>query len=312
VILSPRQIEEIRGIVHGRVLTDVLLSRFTSFRIGGPADLVVEPADGARLAEILGYLADERIPRMILGAGTNVLFRDNGFRGVVVRTALMGGLVFQETGSHKVHVAVAAGVPLPAVVSRACTLGWTGMEWLWGIPGSFGGAVVTNAGAGSVSMADNLVFVRLFTDRGEEMILEKADLSYGYRFLELPAATVVAEATLELAAESPEVIRTNLDAARARRRGQQPWDKPSAGCVFKNPSADNPAGAIIDRLGFKGRTVGDAQVSEVHANFIINRGKARAADVLALIEIVRDTVREKEQIELELEILVAGEELSHD
>jgi UDP-N-acetylmuramate dehydrogenase len=312
VILSPRQIEEIRRIVNGPVLTDVPLSRFTSFKIGGPADLVVEPVDGARFADLLRYLAHEGIPRMILGAGTNVLFRDKGFRGVVLRTARLGGQVFEETGSGNVKVAVAAGVPLPAVVSRACALGWTGLEWLWGIPGSFGGAVVTNAGAGSASMADHLVFVKLLTDRGEETILEKADIRCGYRFLKLPPATVVVEATLELAAANPDVIGANLEAARARRRGQQPWDKPSAGCVFKNPSADNPAGAIVDRLGFKGRAVGDAQVSEVHANFIINRGNARAADVLELIEIVRSTVKEKEHIDLELEIRVLGEEASHD
>ncbi len=153
------------------------------------------------------------IPRMILGAGTNVLFRDKGFRGVVIRTAQLSGLVFEENGSGNVKVAVAAGVPLPAVVSRACKLGWTGLEWLWGIPGSFGGAVVTNAGAGAVSVADNLVFVKLLTDRGEEMILEKADLRYGYRFLKLPAATVVAEATLNLAAANPETIQ---DQSRSR------------------------------------------------------------------------------------------------
>ncbi len=312
MILSPSQIDEIRGIVHGSALTDVLLSRFTSFRIGGPADLVVEPKDGARLAEVLRYLADQGIPRMILGAGTNVLFRDKGFRGVVLRTALMSGMVFEEDGAGNVEVTVAAGVPLAAVVSRACKLGWTGLEWLWGIPGSFGGAVVTNAGAGGRSVADSLIFVKLLADRGEETILEKADLRYGYRFLKLPSSAVVAEATLKLAAADPEAIQTNLEAARARRRGQQPWDKPSAGCVFKNPSTDNPAGAIIDRLGFKGRTVGDAQVSEVHANFIINRGNARAADVLELIEIVRGTVKEKEHIELELEIRVLGEDASHD
>jgi UDP-N-acetylmuramate dehydrogenase len=312
VILSPRQIEEIRGIVHGHVLTDVLLSRFTSFKIGGPADLVVEPADAACLAEVLRYLADEGIPRMVLGAGTNVLFRDRGFRGVVIRTAPLTSLEFREDGSGTVTIDVAAGVPLPGVVSRACKLGWTGLEWLWGIPGSFGGAVVTNAGAGGVSVADRLVRVKLLTERGEETILKKTDLIYGYRFMKLPPSTVVATATLELVAASAQTVQDNLEAARAKRRGQQPWDKPSAGCVFKNPSPDNPAGAIVDRLGFKGTAVGDAQVSEVHANFIINRGNARAADVLELIEIVRSTVKEKEHIDLELEILVLGEEASHD
>jgi UDP-N-acetylmuramate dehydrogenase len=211
-----------------------------------------------------------------------------------------------------VSVEVAAGVPLPGVVSRACKLCGTGLEWLWGIPGSFGGAVVTNAGAGGVSVADHIVSLKVLSQRGEEKILDKADLVYGYRFMQLPPATVVASATLQLPVVSATAIQDKLEAARAKRRGQQPWDKPSAGCVFKNPSAENPAGAIIDRLGFKGREVGDAQVSEVHANFIINRGNARAADVLELIDIVRSTVKEKEHIDLELEILVLGEDTSHD
>ena len=312
MILSPSQIEEIRGIVHGHVLTDVPLSRFTSFKIGGPADLVVEPPDAVRLADVLRYLSDEGIPRIILGAGTNVLFQDYGFRGVVIRTAPLTGLELRDDGSGTVEVDVAAGVPLPGVVSRACKAGATGLEWLWGIPGSFGGAIVTNAGAGTVSVADRLVLVKLLTEHGEEKILKKADLVYGYRFMQLPPATVVAAATLQLTAADPGTIQDHLEAARAKRRGQQPWDKPSAGCVFKNPSAENPAGAIIDRLGFKGRAVGDAQVSEIHANFIINRGNARAAEVLELIEIVRSTVKEKEHIDLELEIRVLGEEASHD
>lgn len=312
MILTPRQIEEIRGIANGHVLTDVPLSRFTSFKIGGPADLVVEPTDAARLADVLRFLAEEGIPHLILGAGTNILFRDKGFRGVVIRTAPLSGLDFQEIDSKTVRIEVSAGVPLPSVVSRACKAGWTGLEWLWGIPGSFGGAVVTNAGAGTVSVADRVVLLRLLTERGEEKVLEKQDIVSGYRFMQLPAATVVASATLELPAAPAAAVQGNLEAARAKRRGQQPWDKPSAGCVFKNPSVENPAGAIIDRLGFKGRAVGDAQVSEVHANFIINRGNARAADVLELIEIVRGTVKEKEHIDLELEILVLGEEASHD
>lgn len=311
MIVKPRHIQEIRNLVQGHVLTDVLLSRFTSFKIGGPADLVVEPANVESLAQLLRYLDDENVPRMILGAGTNVLFSDEGFRGVVVRTGTMSGLGFHANGSDHVRVRVAAGVPLPSVVSEGCKLGWTGLEELWGIPGSFGGAVVTNAGSGPISVADSLVSVKLLTRRGDEVTVQKEELVYGYRSISLPAGTVVVEGTLKLSRADRETIEARLEAARGRRRGQQPLGRASAGCVFKNPSPDNPAGAIIDRLGFKGLAVGDAQVSEIHANFIINRGKARARDVLELIETIRATVREKESVNLELEICVIGGDAAH-
>lgn len=304
--LTPKHIHEINGIVQGRTLRDVPLSRFTSFRIGGPAELVAEPGDVERLAELLRYLTDERIPRIILGAGTNVLFSDGGFAGVVVRMSPIGGLDVHTNGSGHARITVGAGISLPQVVSRSAKLGWTGLEDLWGIPGSFGGAVTTNAGAGAGSIGDKLVEINLLTPRGEELKLRRENLEYGYRFLRLPTGSVVIQGTLELPAGDSDTIQAYLEAARARRKGQQPMDRPSAGCIFKNPSATNPAGAIIDRLGCKGMAVGDAQVSEVHANFIINRGAARAAHVLELIERIRSLVRQKEGVELDLEIRVIG------
>jgi UDP-N-acetylmuramate dehydrogenase len=130
--------------------------------------------------------------------------------------------------------------------------------------------------------------------------------------MKIPPKHVIAGGTLKLKRGTAEAIQAELAAARGRRQGKQPLDRPSAGCVFKNPSADKPAGALIDRLGLKGTAIGDAQVSEVHANFIINRGNAKASDVLELIRIIRESVREQEGIELELEIRVFGEEAAHD
>lgn len=306
MMLTPRHIDEIRKLLQGRVLTDVPLSRFTSFRIGGPADLVAEPDRVETLAELLRYLHDEKIPRIILGSGTNVLFRDEGVRGVVVRTGSLTGLEVHTNGSDDAAVRAAAGQPFPVVISKTCKEGWSGLEELWGIPGSFGGAVATNAGAGGISVADRLVSLKLLTDRGGELVLGRDDLVYGYRSLKLPADAVVVEGIARLRRGDRDAIESSLEAARARRRGRQPSDRPSAGCVFKNPSPENPAGAIIDRLGFKGMTVGGAQVSPLHANFIVNLGNARARDVLELIETVRRTVKEKENIDLELEIRVMG------
>jgi UDP-N-acetylmuramate dehydrogenase len=312
MILTPLQIKEIDNLLPGRVFRDVPLSRFTSIKIGGPADVMVEPAGLYDLSRLLIYLNDEKIRRIILGAGTNVLFHDAGFRGVVVRTNSLNRMDFQSDGVQTATVTVAAGVPLPRLVNRAGEFEWTGLEDLWGIPGSFGGAVVTNAGAGEVSMSDSLVTIKLLSDRGEPITVSKQNFQSGYRLMEIPLRSVVVEGVLQLTRGESQVIEARIAAARERRQNRQPSGLASAGCVFKNPSPEQPAGLIIDRLGFKGMSVGDAQVSDVHANFIVNRGKARAADVLELVETIRTRVREKEGLELDLEIRVIGEQSPND
>jgi UDP-N-acetylmuramate dehydrogenase len=181
------------------------------------------------------------------------------------------------------------------------------MEALWGIPGSFGGAIVTNAGAGGVCLGELLCKVDLLTQTGEQVSLEKEEIRHRYRALELPRGAVVLGGTLKLNREDPASIEEKLTKAKSQRRTTQPKGVHSAGCAFKNPSPDNPAGAIIDRLGFKGATVGGAQVSKRHANFIINRGGAKASDVMALVEKIRERVWQEERIELEMEICVIGE-----
>jgi UDP-N-acetylmuramate dehydrogenase len=306
--LTPERIREIRVLVSGRIREDVPLSRLCSFRIGGPADLVAEPDRVEQLAKLLPYLTGRGIPFMLLGSGTNILFRDGGFRGVVIRMTALEGFDVMENGSGDARVTAAAGVPLPVVVKRSTRLGWTGLEPLWGIPGSFGGATATNAGAGGVSLGDFLVKVRLLTSEGEELVMGPEDLRADYRSMELPPGTVVVEGTMKLAKGSPETIDEALDKARKSRRASQPLDKPSAGCIFKNPSPEEPAGLLIDRCGLKSESAGDAQVSDVHANFIVNRGNATAADVLALVERIRARVKESEGVDLETEILVMGEE----
>ncbi len=310
--VTDQQIMKIKDLVRGQVLKDAPLSQFTSFRIGGPADVVAEPAGLQELKELITYLNEDKIPRIVLGAGTNVLFHDRGFRGVVVRMNRLKRMDFVSEGHTKVKITISAGIPLPHLVKRACDLGWTGLENLWGIPGSFGGAVVTNAGAGGVSTADHLLTIKLLSEKAEEIILEKKDLQYGYRFVRIPPKSVVVVGILELVHGDEEAIESTLSEARARRQRSQPSGNLSAGCVFKNPAPDKPAGAIIDRLGFKGMTVGDAQVSEVHANYIVNLGGARAGDVLELMEKIRTKVRDEEGLELEPEIRVVKEEAEDD
>lgn len=310
--VTARHIREITGLLQGRAMTSIPLAKFTSFRIGGPADLIAEPGTTQELARLVHYLALEEIPYVILGAGTNVLFDDAGFRGAVVRTGFIYGFEVDENGSEYARVTVAAGVPLASVVSRASRLAWQGLEPLWGIPGSWGGAIATNAGAGSACIGDYLISMDLLNERGEIVTLAREDIRYEYRIMHIPQKHVITAGTLKLKRGDLESIRQELETARSRRRGTQPWDKPSAGCVFKNPSGQEPAGALLDRLGLKGVTIGDAQVSEVHANFIINRGNASAADVLELIRLIRRLVREEAHLDLNLEIRVVGVEAARD
>lgn len=310
--LTGRQIDEIRNLIQGQIMTDVALSRFTSFKIGGPADLVAEPKNYAELKELLRYLDREKINRVVLGAGTNVLFHDKGFRGVVIRTTALDSLGIHENGSDFCKVTLAAGVLLPRAVSKACRQGLEGLESLWGIPGSFGGAVVTNAGSGDICVGQLLESVKLVTRSGGELVVSGRDLTYGYRSMSLPQGSTVVEGVLRLRRGDPDSISAELDRSRARRRGKQPVDQPSAGCVFKNPAPDTSAGALVDRLGFKGVCVGGAEVSPVHANFIVNRGHATAADVLELIERIRSKASERAHANLELEICVIGEEAARE
>ncbi|MBI5252643.1 MAG: UDP-N-acetylmuramate dehydrogenase [Desulfomonile tiedjei] len=307
-----RQIDDIRNLIRASVTTDVALSRFTSFKIGGPSDLVIEPKNLEELKKLILYLDQEKITRVVLGAGTNVLFHDKGFRGVVIRTAALDSLEIHENGSDFCKVLLAAGAPLPHVVSMVCRHGLKGLEPLWGIPGSLGGAVVTNAGAGDVCIGEFLESVKLVNRCGRELAIGRGDLKYGYRYMSLPQGSTVVEGILKLSRGDKDSITEELERSKARRRGKQPLDRPNAGCVFKNPSPDNPAGAVIDRLGFKGVCVGGAEVSPIHANFIVNRGNATAANVLELIEQIRSTAYEKANVNLDLEICVIGEDVGND
>ena len=310
--LTRALIDEIRALLKGGVQLDVPLSRYTSFRIGGPADLVAEPESAEDLIGLLTFVREHCIPRILLGAGTNVLFHDAGFRGVIIRMNRFRETALVSNGSDHARIKAGAGTPLPSLIDKACKEGWTGLEPLWGIPGTFGGAIVTNAGAGGACTGDLLASVTLLTASNQEIVLSTPDIRYGYRSMELPADAVVIEGTLRLPKGESGAIDADLERARTRRRASQPRTSLSAGCVFKNPSRDAPAGAIIDRLGFKGVSVGGAQVSDAHANFIVNRGDALASDVMELIERIRERVWIEEHVTLDLEIRIVGEEARDD
>lgn len=310
--IDPLIIEDIRRLVQGNVLTGAFMRDLTSFRIGGRADVVIEPLDVENMAKLRSFLSQEGIPSILLGAGTNVLCSDKGYRGVVVRTKALKHVKTIVNGSGLVRIAAGAGVGLTALTNRTYRAGGHGMEPLWGIPGSVGGSIAINAGAGEVATCDFVEELKLVTDKGTVIGLKKSDLDFGYRSARLPDNGVVVEALFQfMPGGDPLKIREQLGHWMRVRRERQPWRVPSAGCVFKNPAQGDSAGAIIERLGFKGISEGCAQISPIHANFIVNKGGAMAEDVLRLIRKIRRRVVKEYRVQLELEIKLIGEGLEH-
>ncbi|HEV8340680.1 MAG TPA: UDP-N-acetylmuramate dehydrogenase [bacterium] len=278
------------------------LWRHVSMRIGGPADLLVIPRALEELRQTARFLFDRRIPFITLGQGSNVLIADAGIRGVVVKV----GKGTDRTRFDGSRVAAEAGLGLPYLAQEAARRGLAGLEFAAGIPASVGGAVVMNAGAHGHAMSEVTVRARVIGPEGERD-LDRSGLEFAYRTSALQGQpAVVLEVEVELTAAPAVEVRQRMDTWLAQRNATQPIGPPSSGCVFRNPDGDH-AGRLIDLAGCKGMAVGDAVVSEIHANYIVNRDRATAANVLALIERVRARVRERAGRQLELEIKVLGE-----
>lgn len=271
-------------------------------RIGGPADLLVLPRTVDELRDVAAFLFERGVPFVTLGQGSNILVADAGVRGVVIKVG-KGVDRLQFDGPQ---VTVEAGHGLPHLAQEAARRGLAGLEFAAGIPASVGGAVVMNAGAHGYSMSEIVAGVRAQTPRGEETIAGPA-LGFAYRssVLQTRPAVVLAVA-LRLRPAPTAEVRQRMETWLAQRNATQPIGPPSSGCVFRNPEGDH-AGRLIDAAGAKGLAVGDAVVSEIHANYIVNRGAATAAQVRQLIEQVRERVRRSSGRDLELEIKLLGE-----
>ncbi len=294
------------GRLKGELLRDVPLSGYTSFRIGGPADLLVVPKGREELILVSQAVLEEGCEFLVLGKGTNVLISDSGFRGAVV--LLSPGLKRARIkGEGEVYVE--PGCDLNRLMSWCMEHGLAGMEELAGIPGSVGGAVRMNAGAHGKSIGDLVKGMRLLRVEGEEVterVLAAEDAGFGYRCVTgIGEREIIYEVKLDLYFDDRERIRARRDEYLEWRRRNQPLDRPSAGSVFLNPPGVS-AGQIIERCGLKGLRIGDALVSPKHANFIVNAGRATAEDVLRLIDRVKEEVLRREGIELKEEIRLVG------
>jgi UDP-N-acetylmuramate dehydrogenase len=294
-------VDLVTGKVRGTVLRNEPLAHHTSLRVGGPADWFISPADVEDLRRLLALLADHGIPYLVIGGGYNLLVRDGGFRGAVISLESFDRLRLSEEGLLDAE----SGVANRALVDFALEKEITGLEFLVGIPGRLGGALAMNAGAGGQTITDSLSSLVTLKD-GVVTSAEKGNLEYGYRYLRLAPGEIIIAASFRLEKGRRERIGKRMEELLAHRRTVQQAGYPSAGSFFKNPSA-GPAWRLIEAAGLRGCRVGGAQVSEVHANFLVNRGGATAGDFLALSARIRARVREESGIELEEEVRIVGE-----
>ena len=275
------------------------MSKYTSFRIGGPADYYLEPADKDDVIQIVNYLRRQQIPLMMIGKGSNLLVSDEGIRGAVINL---------EVGLSGIHVegdqvVVEAGMSLTRFVDFCVQRGHKGVEMLPGIPGTIGGAIMMNAGAYGGEISDYLVDVEVLRD-GKVIKVPKQESGFAYRRSGF-VHDIILTASFQLpTGDKAEIMKVRRELLMKRNRAQ-PVNMPNSGSMFKNPSGTHAA-KLIEEAGLKGTRAGDAQISEKHANFIINHGGASAEDVLRLIELAQSTVAKKFGISLELEVRLIG------
>lgn len=297
-------IAELKEANIGAVLVNEPLANHTTWKIGGPADILIEPTDKLALAHSMKLVHKHGVPWQVLGRGSNMLVRDGGIRGVLFKLA--DG--FDHLTFNGEEVEVGAGYSFIRLAVMAGKEGLTGLEFAGGIPGTVGGAIYMNAGAHSSDVSRILTSAEVLLESGELVHLSSEELRFGYRtsILQKEQRGIVVSAVFTLKYGDRKEIARHMAAYKDRRRQTQPLSMPCAGSVFRNPPGDH-AGRLIESAGLKGLTVGGAQISEKHANFIVNRGNATAQDVLDLMEKVMKIIHEQYHVQLVPEVLVVGE-----
>lgn len=296
---------------RGEIRKNEPLSGHTSFGIGGPADILAYPADRDDLLALFKEIRTKNLNYFILGGGTNLLVRDGGFRGVVISLQRMAAVKiereYRSVGGAFAVVYTEAGTPLPRLLSFAVDEGLTGFEFATGIPGTVGGAIRMNAGTAAGEMGDVVDTVTLVSPEGELITRGREEMGFGYRTADITEGFAVLDARIVLRRDEKARVKARVKEQMDKRKQRQPWGLPNAGSMFKNPQEES-AGRLIESAGLKGKKIGGAQVSDRHANFIVNTGKAKASDVLALMDIIKKTVLEVHSVRLEPEIKIIGED----
>lgn len=288
-------INDLKKLKCGKV-ESISLKDYTTYKVGGKTTLVI-PKNIDDLKRILTYLKENSIKYKILGNGSNVIFNNSGYDGVVIKLSEFNNLDIDGT-----NIVVGAGYNLMKLAIKTCRLGLVGLDFATGIPGTIGGAVYMNAGAYKSDMGYVVRSIKVLTPKLEIKTLENKDLDFHYRtsFLQKNPEYICLEATIKLKKGNKDIIMEIIDDRKKRRIETQPLEYPSAGSVFRNPEGDF-AGRLIEEIGYKGKSIGGAKVSEKHANFIINNGNATGEDIKKLIEEIKEKVKDKYNIELKVE-----------
>ena len=287
----------------GRVLVNESLARYTTMKIGGPADILIVPKHVAGIEKTLQLVKQYKTKWTVIGRGSNLLVSDQGIEGVVIR--LGEGLDHLEVEKHKVRVG--SGYPLIKLSTLLSRQGLAGLEFASGIPGSVGGAVYMNAGAHKSDISSVLSKALILFEDGAIDWLTNKELEFSYRasVLQTKRPGIVLEAVFQLQAGKREEIVRSMQNNKDYRRETQPWNHPCAGSVFRNP-IPHFAGDLVEKAGLRGYRIGGAQISEMHGNFIVNTGGASAQDVLSLIELIKHTIKDKFDVDMHTEVEIIG------
>jgi len=294
---------ELQQSIKGQVLWQEPMDKHTSWRIGGPADLFLKPQDEQDLRQALEYARQHGLPVTVMGNGTNLLVADRGIRGMVLKIG--SALAKLEVQGQRIYAE--AGVPLPLLARKAMQAGLAGLEFLAGIPGTVGGALIMNAGAHGSAIGELVRQVTACDYAGNRLTFEAGELNFTYRHSCLAQRQIIVTGVvLEGQPGRTDEIRQRMELFLAKRQQNQPLAYPNAGSVFKNPPGD-AAGRLIELAGGKAMQVGNIQVSPHHANFLVNLGGGTAADVLELVQRVQQLVEKRYAVKLELEVQKLGE-----
>ncbi len=293
----------IRNNTESKVLIDELMKNHTTYGIGGPVDLFVLPSNKEDLIKVFEISKKYNQEVNIVGSGSNLLVSDNGIRGVVI--CIKNCLNNLDVEDNKIYAE--CGVMLGKLVKHSIKNNLKGLENLIGVPGTLGGALIMNAGAWGGEISNCLESVELIDpDKNEVITLAKSEINFSYRSSSFKNGSILLSALFHMDYSDKKMIEDNSKIAQFGRKDTQPLNYRSAGSVFKNPSKENPAGMLIDKAGLKGLTIGGAQISEKHANFFINKENAKANDMLMLIKKAKNTVKEKFDVDMNLEVKLMG------
>ena len=277
------------------------LKKHTTYGIGGPADLMIFPKSKQDLIKVIEIINENKIQLTILGSGSNVLVSDNGIRGAVI--SLKNSLKQIEVDENILYAE--CGTMLGKIVKHAVKNNLIGLENLNGVPGTLGGALIMNAGAWGGEISENLIHVEVINSKSEIQKIQKKDLNFSYRQSSFNKDDILLSAKFNLKKADKDIIKENFIEAQSGRKKSQPLNKRSAGSLFKNPK-NNSAGKLLDKAGLKGLSIGDAKISEKHANFFINDGDASSRDMLMLIKKAHKAVKDKFNVNLSLEVRLMG------